>query len=251
MTDPVAKIDPGGPVTIIRPPEKSVPATPSIDLGETVKAHHRYRLASGEFVPSVTTVLGLLNKPALVGWANRLGLEGIDSDKYVDETKKIGTAVHRMIAAELAGRKPDLAEFSSQQLELVANSIRSWESWKASHKLDVQMFESRLVSENYRFGGTFDSTWVGTLDGEGPILVDYKTSDRLYPEHRVQVAAYTGLAAEHGIRVTGARLLRFGRLPTEGFEEHRLELSELRVRWRMFLRLLEVYQLRKQLGDKA
>ena len=48
------------------------------------RQHTVYKLASGARVPGVTTVLSVLNKPALVPWANKLGLEGIDVRKYVD-----------------------------------------------------------------------------------------------------------------------------------------------------------------------
>jgi len=49
------------------------------------RAHITYKLADGVPVPGVTTILSVLNKPALVKWANNLGLQGIDSSKYVDE----------------------------------------------------------------------------------------------------------------------------------------------------------------------
>ena len=37
------------------------------------RAHITYKLADGTAVPGVTTVLSVLNKPALVKWANNLG----------------------------------------------------------------------------------------------------------------------------------------------------------------------------------
>ncbi len=42
------------------------------------KVHTRYKLKNGLLVPGVTTVTGVLDKPALIIWANRLGLQGID-----------------------------------------------------------------------------------------------------------------------------------------------------------------------------
>ena len=47
------------------------------DLPKKANAHTQYKLVDGTKVPSVTTVLGILNKPALVKWANNLGLQGI------------------------------------------------------------------------------------------------------------------------------------------------------------------------------
>ena len=48
-------------------------------------AHTIYKLANGDIVPGVTTITGRISKPFLVKWANNLGLEGIDYDKYMSE----------------------------------------------------------------------------------------------------------------------------------------------------------------------
>ena len=37
------------------------------------KAHTVYKLADGTRVPGATTITGLLNKPHLVRWANKIG----------------------------------------------------------------------------------------------------------------------------------------------------------------------------------
>ena len=58
-------------------------------LKKASKAHTRYYLQDGTLVPGATTVTGLLNKPALVKWANNLGLQGIDSSKYVDKAARV------------------------------------------------------------------------------------------------------------------------------------------------------------------
>jgi len=60
-------------------------------LKKKTKAHTRYYLADGTLVPGSTTVCGVLNKPALVRWANQLGLQGIDSTKYTDKAKNWNT----------------------------------------------------------------------------------------------------------------------------------------------------------------
>ena len=72
-------------------------------IAKRAKAHTIYKLANGKRVPGVTTVLGVINKPALVKWANNLGLQGIDSTTYVDETAKVGTLAHEMIQEYLGG----------------------------------------------------------------------------------------------------------------------------------------------------
>ena len=45
-------------------------------------AHTVYTDSLGTRVPGATTIIGILDKPALIKWANNLGLAGIDSTKY-------------------------------------------------------------------------------------------------------------------------------------------------------------------------
>ena len=45
------------------------------------RVHTVYKTKDGKRVPGVTTILGVINKPALVRWANNLGLQGIDSQR--------------------------------------------------------------------------------------------------------------------------------------------------------------------------
>ena len=67
------------------------------------KVHTVYKTGDSIRVPSVTTILGVLSKPALIPWANRLGLQGIDSSKYVDRLATIGTLAHYWIESYING----------------------------------------------------------------------------------------------------------------------------------------------------
>ena len=92
------------------------------------KAHIRYRLADKTIVPGVTTVLNLLSKPALVPWANKMGLQGIDTSKYVDDKADIGTLAHAIITDKLTGKETDTSDYSKNQIDLAENSCLSfWE----------------------------------------------------------------------------------------------------------------------------
>ena len=61
------------------------------------KAHQRYYTSDRKPCVGVTTVLNVMAKPALVPWANKLGLAGIDSSKYVDSLARIGSLIHYLI----------------------------------------------------------------------------------------------------------------------------------------------------------
>lgn len=206
------------------------------------RAHTIYKLADGTRVPGATTITGLLNKPHLVRWANKLGLEGIDSTKYTDEAAAVGTLAHAMVQAHLQGEKLDLSLYSPMQVDLAENSLLSFHEWAGRHKIEPIICEIPMVSEKLRFGGTVDC--YCKLDGK-PTLVDFKTGKAIYDEYFVQTAAYKELLMEHGHPVEEIKILRIGRDETEGFEER--SISDSRKYFEIFQNLLKIYYLKKEL----
>lgn len=211
------------------------------NVTKRTRAHITYKAEDGLTVPGVTTVLGILNKPALVKWANNLGLQGIDSSKYTDEKAAIGTLAHQMIADYLKGDRTDTSEYSQVQIAQAENALLSFLEWETTHPITVVMCEKPMVSELYRFGGTVDC--VGVIN-DSLCLVDFKTSGGIYPEMMVQVAAYRQLVREAGHEVQQVFILRIGRTEDEGFEERRV--NDLDKRWQIFLHALAIYRLQKE-----
>ena len=205
------------------------------------KAHQRYRLADGTIVPGVTTILGIMNKPALVKWANNLGLQGIDSSAYVDETAKIGTLAHEMVQEYLGGPEWDRSAYNPGQIDLAENAVLSFFEWERRNvsSFETVFIEKQFVSETNRYGGTVD--WYGELNGE-MWLVDFKTCKTLYPEHTYQTAAYWALLIEKGYRVDGARILRIGRSEDEGFDDKIIGREEIEDAYRVFESALNLYR---------
>jgi hypothetical protein len=214
------------------------------DLGSKVQAHIRYTNQYGEQVPGVTTVLNVLNKPALVPWANRMGLQGIDTSKYTDEAASIGTLAHYLAVCDMKGEEPDLSDFTGNQIERAQYGFKAFLDWKSEHVIEEpQLVERPLVSEEFGFGGQIDR-WC-LLDGV-PTLIDMKTSSGLWPEHQYQVSAYWKLLKENGYDIKGVRLLRIGRTEDEGWEEHVLTGAQVLRGWKIFTHCLAIYKLRKE-----
>lgn len=218
---------------------------------KAAKAHIRYKDSAGKVVPGVTTILGIMNKPALVKWANNLGLQGIDSSKYVDETARIGTLAHEMIQAYLGGPDVDYGQYTANQVDAAENAIISffeWEKQQQGAKMETRHIELPLVSDAYRFGGTID--WYGQIGGKY-WLVDIKTSKGLFIEHELQVSAYHHMLLEHGYQVDGVRLLRVGRTNDEGFDDHVLDKSQLDLAWSVFQSCLTLYRAKQDYERKC
>jgi hypothetical protein len=204
------------------------------------KIHTVYKLDSGRRVPSVTTYLGVLGKPALIHWAWELGVQGLDYRKVRDQAGDIGSLVHYLILCKLKGEEPDLSEYAPQDAAMAASPMGKFEEWLKEHELEPILLETPMVSETYAFGGTLD--FYGKVDGQLTLL-DFKTSGALYQEAFYQLAAYKVLLEEHGYPVEAVRLLRLGKSEDEGFEER--AVGNLENHWKIFLACQQIYELQK------
>ncbi len=210
-------------------------------MATKTKAHIRYKNQAGKQVPGVTTILSVLNKPALVKWANNLGLQGIDSSKYRDKMASIGTLAHEMIMCHFMGQKCDLSEYSQDDIGKAKNALLSFFEWEKVNKVEPVLVEAPLVSEAHQFGGTIDL--YAKLNGSF-WLVDFKTSKGLYPEATHQVVAYRQLLIENGHPVDRVRILRIGREASEGFEDK--VIANLEPHWELFKHCRAIYSLKKE-----
>ncbi len=180
-------------------------------------AHQRYYTADRKIVPGVTTILGVIAKPVLISWANRMGLAGIDTTKFVRVAADVGTICHEMIECELTGKEFDETQYSAMDIEKAqAGMIRFYDILRIN-ELKNTMSELRLVSEKYHYGGTCDI--YGLCNGKRT-LIDIKTSNGIYVEHKIQVSAYRQLLEEHGYPVEQTIIARVGKEDVGSMELH-------------------------------
>jgi len=211
-------------------------------------AHARYRLKAtkdfpkGEIVPGVTTIIGILDKPALVPWANKMGLKGIDTRRYVDDKADMGTLAHAKIIGELTGQEVDISEYSQQQINSAENACLSFYAWQKERRLTVIKAEKALVSEAYKFGGCYDI--YGQID-DRPELLDLKTGSGIWEEHYYQIGGYLLLLEEHGYIVDRIRILNIPRSEDENFQEVILSGRMMTLAKDMFLDCLSIYNRKK------
>ncbi len=207
-------------------------------MGKT-KAHIRYKLSNGMIVPGTTTITGQLDKPALKIWANRIGLQGIEMSKYVDDKADIGTLAHQMILDHFRGIETNTDDYSKNQIDQAENALLSFFAWEKQHKLESTVLEEPLVSEAYKFGGTCD--FFGLVDGKYELL-DFKTGSGIWPEFWYQVSAYAQLIFEtQAIRPVKYRILNIPRTEDESFKEESHDNSFISNHWEGFKDLLNFY----------
>lgn len=191
------------------------------------RTHTVYKNAAGKRVPGVTTITGVLDKPALVRWANNLGLQGIDSSKYVDDLATIGTLAHYMVECHLKETEPELDDFSKNQIDSAENSFIKFLDWQKKNEFTLIDSEMKLVSEKHQYGGTCDC--YCSLNGV-ETLIDIKTCKGIYDGHFTQVAGYKIALQENNFPVQESRILRIGRNESEGFEDKLIPNMDLHVK---------------------
>lgn len=211
------------------------------------KAHQRYRLRNGDIVPGVTTIIGSQlgwNKNVLVAWARRESLAGNDPDKIRDEAADSGTVTHKLIEAHILGKKADLSDYTENQIKAGQIGFEAYLDWEGENKLEYIHSEVGIVSEEFRYGGTIDAI----AKHNGSIwLLDFKTSKGVWPEMKVQVAAYKA-AYEEQFRelINECHLLQLDKTGG-GFQHHKLSDKQIETGWTVFLRCRELYDLQKEL----
>jgi len=210
------------------------------------KAHTRYKLPDGSPAVGVTTVTGQLgwNKQILVNWANKKGLEGINTSKYVDDKAEIGTLAHKIVTDSLLGNTTCTDDYSMNQIRSAQNSADSFFNWAKGKKIEPILIEEPLVSEHYGFGGTPDI--FARVDGINE-LIDLKTGAGIYDEMVIQVTAYQQLLFEARYNVNKVRILNIPRTKGESFIERDVSPETTVVAWGIFIHCLEIYKLRKEL----
>lgn len=206
------------------------------------KAHQRYKTSDGRPCVGVTTVLNVMAKPQLIRWANKLGLDGYDVDKWVDSLAEIGTLIHYLVECNIKGVDPELGDYSSNQITAAKKSFEKWLDWRSKNSFVVLGSELQLVSDSLELGGTCDI--YAEVNGKKCVL-DIKTSKACYGEQRTQVVAYKHLLLENGKPVDECRIVRIGRDENEGFDDILIGGHELH--WRRFLACLELYKANKNL----
>ena len=203
----------------------------------------------GKF-PSVTTILGVIAKPALIPWAqkevanaiqpilqdvfdHKIAPKDLDVDAILkmarnrpkaimEEAGDIGTQVHKALEIIVNEKiaNPDLSwehlherhhTFPDERIEKCVGAFFKW-----AREHDFVPLESELMvySKKIGYAGTFDA--VGYVNGVLTV-VDWKSSKAYYDEMGIQLSAYRHAYSEMTgkKKVDGMMVLRLGKLDGE------------------------------------
>jgi hypothetical protein len=159
----------------------------------------------------------MLDKPALIRWANKQGLAGIDTTVKVKRAADIGTVGHARIEAHLRGMELDESNLDHELVDKSANAFLRFLEWWDKSGLEVKGTEIQMISEAIQVGGTMD---ILAASKEGKlVLVDIKTSGGIYREMRLQASAYAGIYEEiSGAEISDVLVARVGKEEQDTFE---------------------------------
>jgi hypothetical protein len=217
-------------------------------MGNNNNQHQKYFLADGTEVPSVTQVLSVLGKPALIHWAWQLGMAGKDYRKERDGAASAGTLAHAYIKAYLKGEtltEDFLLQFSRHEIDQAENAFIKFLEMFKERNFEPKLIETPLVSEALRVGGTMDT--YGIYDGKYEIW-DFKTAKDIYPEYFYQLAGYKLLLEEHGHKVDRVRIVQLGRDEHLEYKMGVKDAQDLQPETEIFLSCLKIHQMSKQLS---
>jgi hypothetical protein len=200
---------------------------------------HVYRV-DDEVVPNVTSITGVIAKQGLDGWKFKQALEhlegrlrpGLDevairrllddasgaADRVTREAGYIGSSTHKWIEGRVDAYLSGGGSPSRPEHPAVLAGVEAFLAWEAEANPVYLSCERKVMSREHRFVGTLDL--IAELDGVRTI-VDIKTSNRVYAEHWLQLAAYQIAAEEEdGVEVAQRVILHLPKVPGKKAKAH-------------------------------
>jgi hypothetical protein len=207
----------------------------------------RFYDIDGDAFPSVTHILGVIGKPALINWAANQERDLVTeaaADLYLDLLKAqpmsrpvytmtlagrlgtvrahrrameragaIGSQTHALIEwtlrHELGQTVPDRPEVDDP----ARWAFEAYRKWAEAVNLQPRLIEQTVWSRTHKYAGTMDL--LADVDGV-PTLVDFKTGKAIYPEAHLQNVAYQVALAEMGHATpAGGLIVRLPKVRTD------------------------------------
>jgi len=132
---------------------------------------------------SITHLLKLLNKPALLTWANKIGLNGVSLKEYRNKLTNEGTNKHKLVENYLL--HGEIFPF----YELLDEALNGYDIVGVEQDFDNGDLSGRidLIIKN-----RYDDTIT---------IVDFKSSSKVYLEQKLQLSAYKEMYGADNIAV--------------------------------------------------
>jgi len=195
--------------------------------------HIQYVNKQGEIVPSVTTVLKIINKPALIKWANYLGFKHKRVGDVLELAADMGTLVHFFVECIIMDYLPIINIPNYIDRGELKYRIHNFKLWREENELEPISCELSLSGK--RHGGTID--YYGKVNGKYTIM-DFKTSKSFYESMFIQLSGYILLMEEFGYKIDQVIILL---LKPDKWEEKIIQRCDMELYIDTFKKALELY----------
>lgn len=194
--------------------------------------HSTYYDKFGNEVPSVTTILKIIDKPELVGWAHYMGTKNISIESILNKSSHFGNCIHDYLECYFTGGAyvPLFSEWCLREDYKKATNNFKWFIKDKTHNCIM----AEVSRSNQLFGGTLD--FYGELNGK-KMLIDFKTSKQVYPTYLLQLGGYYELIKDE-VEVEGAGILIVNAKQCKFYE---ITLERLKRYGEMFMLLTNFY----------
>jgi len=243
------------------------------------EAKHKHFI-NGREVTGTTTIVGVIDKPALIPWALKIAMECLkkllrgealtydnlikaiehakqEPNRKKNEAGRFGTVVHALCehfnktgvllpvdSKELPESVLKCAQtFTDKELKKATKLLTQYIDWLKKNNAKILYVEQNVFSETYFLGGIFDM--IIEIDGK-IYLADFKTSSGVYPSHFIQMGGYEIQLSEMAERGYIPEMDIDGyivlHVPRKGsLKEHRI--TDTQVYQRAFRACIYIYRL--------
>lgn len=208
-------------------PKNLIVRDSDVELLETGDQHwYTSPKLRGKYVPSVSTILGLLKD----------GLEFVNPyelRKAAERGVKLHAATERLEAGETLRR-----DFYDDKQWLM---LLGFQRWFLDFQPKPLFTETKLADAKLGYGGSLDRIYD---IGGRIVLVDIKTTSVIYDKHWMQVAAYRELALKMKLvpEIHETAILRLADKTKKGYQYEAVGEDDTKINARAFSSLLQVHQ---------
>lgn len=194
----------------------------------------RHYTIDGERFPSVTTVLGILEKSGLARWRGHVGND--EADRVSREATDYGTAVHQLVERINRGNRGPFGEPDD-------GVVAPYLAWFDEHVSAVLGAERLCVSRRFGYAGTADGVVILYGDRDATII-DLKTSKTDLAQHEwaLQLAAYSLALEEEGVSCRRRIILRLPKHAPGTLHVLEIPEQDLERDQRAFLNVLKIWR---------
>jgi len=164
-----------------------------------------------------------------------------------DEAASIGHLAHEWIEEHIRAGCPQEGVVFPAEETPVRSCVDAALKWMGEHSIRFVENERPVYSRKHRYSGRMDG--LAYVD-DALAVVDWKSSNGVYPEYILQIAAYAlAYKEETGADIRKAFLVRLGKDNGE-FEAHELDARTLKRASGAFLSALNLWRQLERLKKK-